>query len=144
MINKKYHLLLSTRMKDILLLLGILLVLGFISFLVFSPKTSKDNDVNIIENKHRVRCPPKVLDARKPPLDYDIKLYEESNRIKNKGFENELIYKPEQSFDNVHFVSGITQNDVPLNMNDDETTDTLLPIANINVCYLLNNSTKLQ
>jgi hypothetical protein len=144
MINKKYHLLLSTRMKDVLLLLGILLVFGIISFIVFYPKTSKDDDVNVIEIKDKVRCPPKVLDARKPPLDYDIKLYEESNHIKNKGFENELIYKPEQSFDNVHFVSGITKNDVPLNMDDDETIDSSLPIANINVCYLLNNSTKLQ
>ena len=135
-------------MKDLLILFGLLIAFVLISFIIVYQNQSTENN-SIVNNsasqKHeKVRCLPKYLDARNKPKDYDIRLYEETKKINNKGFVNELIYKPEQTTNEVHFVSGFTKNDVPLNMHDDEIIDTSLPIANINVNYLLQNSTKLK
>ena len=71
-------------------------------------------------------------------------LYKDGNYIHNKGFVNELMYKPNTRVDdNFIFENKLINNNMPLNSPKCEfSTD--LPIANINVNYMLNrDSTKL-
>ena len=129
-------------MKNIFLLIGILVVFGLIMMIMNSETTPQQN-VTHDKKEDRVRCPPVYIDARTKPTNYDIRMYEESKRVVNKGFVNELMFKPKEKASNFHFESGITENNVSLNIGDDEVVDTSLPIGNIHVNYLLNKSSKL-
>lgn len=104
------------------------------------------NDVQIKKPEHKyndylaksvinkVRCPPKEL------LLYDDSM----GYVKNKGFLNEIIYKPEFDYSQLQFASGITKNTMPLNDNSCAYSKDL-PIGNIHVSYLINKkSTKLS
>jgi hypothetical protein len=80
--------------------------------------------------KRKVRCPPQEM------LLYD----ENIGYVKNKGFLNEIIYKPDFDYSRLEFESGIMKNNVPLN-DESCVFSTDLPIGNIHVTYLLNNNT---
>lgn len=91
------------------------------------------------------RCPP--TDIILPSNDVvkqeanNVNLYDESDYIDNKGFVNELMYKPK-------FHSNVKYNNmeiVPLKDTEYVSTKSIdLPIANININYMLkNNTTKL-
>lgn len=129
-------------MKNIFILIGLLVAFGLIVMVVNSEKNSPQN-VTYNKKEDRVRCPPVYIDARTKSTNYDIRMYEESKHIGNKGFVNELMFKPKENSSNFHFVSGITKNNVPLNIGDDEVVDTSLPVANVHIDYLLNKSSKL-
>lgn len=100
-----------------------------------SDDTDKPNTPKV---KNTIRCLPDSLNA-------NVNLYEDGNYIHNKGFVNELMYKPNTEVDNNFvFENKLIDNNVPLNSPKCEfSTD--LPIANINVNYMLHrNNTKLQ
>jgi hypothetical protein len=87
--------------------------------------------------KNTIRCLPDSLNA-------NVNLYEDGNYIHNKGFVNELMYKPNNAVDNNYvFENKLLVNNIPLNSPKCEfSTD--LPIANINVNYMLHkDNTKL-
>jgi hypothetical protein len=77
----------------------------------------------------KVRCPPQ-----------EMLLYDESiGYVRNKGFLNETIYRPEFDYSQLKFESGIMKNNVPLNeMSCAFSTD--LPLGNIHTTYLINNN----
>jgi hypothetical protein len=88
--------------------------------------------------KNTIRCLPDELNS-------NANLYKDGNYISNKGFVNELMYKPNTGVDdNFVFENKLIDNKMPLNSPKCEfSTD--LPIANINVNYMLHrDSTKLQ
>lgn len=95
-------------------------------------ETSKPNSPKV---KNTIRCLPDSL---------NVNLYEDGNYIHNKGFVNELMYKPSTEVDNNFvFENKLLVNNMPLNSPKCEfSTD--LPIANINVNYMLHrDNTKL-
>jgi len=98
--------------------------------------------------KDRVRCPPKHLINKNRPVEKiyieskkpseTISLYDDNVMINNKGFENELIYKP--SMESPKYETMLIQNDEILNdMSCRLSSD--LPIGNVNVHYMLKNNT---
>ena len=131
------------------------IILGFTTFLAlffifiyFEDKWHKSR-----HNNDRVRCPPKNLqkqnnknDSKKVKRlvdisvpDKNITLYDDKQFIDNKGFVNELMYKPEIKSTYIHDETIMIPNNIPLNETCKEEGD--LPIANINVEYLLKKST---
>jgi hypothetical protein len=88
------------------------------------------NDISY-SNTIKVRC---------PPGDPLIKTYEDTKKITNKGFVNELMYKQESLENNVVFENKLIENNVPLNDNSCKLSNDL-PIVNIHVSYLLHNNT---
>lgn len=96
--------------------------------------------------KDRVRCLPKELvnkaakkiyiESKKP--SETISLYEDNVMINNKGFVNELIYKP--SMESPKYETMLIQNDKDLNDRSSQLSSDL-PIGNVNVNYLLKNNT---
>lgn len=109
-------------MKNLfLVLIGTFFILVIAYFLYFD-----DTQEVPVKNEIRVRCPPK----------HNTIVPE----INNKGYVNELMYKPTEnsvSFQNVLLPSepSIPLNDDGFNVSKD------LPIGNINVEYLLHNKT---
>jgi len=91
-----------------------------------------DKNYNI-HKEDKIRCPPASLN-----------LYKDGRYIQNKGFVNELMYRPNnETNDEFVFETTLIKNDVPLN-NPKCEFSTDLPIANINVNYMLKkDSTKL-
>lgn len=73
-----------------------------------------------------------------------VYLYEDDTNVSNKGFVNELIYKP-QTNDTLPYAP-VNIIDKPLQLNPPVCVlSTDLPIANINVNYFLDkNTTKLR
>lgn len=92
--------------------------------------------------KDRVRCPPKrpseVLLKENVPPSQNISIYEDDTKIANKGFVNELIYKPANNKSYVDYGKNqITTPSIPLN---DVCETQNLPIGNIHVSFLLDKS----
>lgn len=83
---------------------------------------------------------PTQIKVRCPPGDPLIKTYEDTNKIPNKGFVNELMYKQDSPVNDVVFENKLIQNNVPLNDNSCVLSNDL-PIVNIHVSYLLHNNT---
>lgn len=117
---------------------------GFIIIflILFFGTTSYHTEQNIVIKN---RCPPTDIilpsnDVVKQEANV-VNLYNESEYIDNKGFVNELMYKPKfhssVEYDNIEIV--------PLKANENVSTKSIdLPIANININYMLkNNTTKL-
>jgi hypothetical protein len=80
-----------------------------------------------------------------PTIHSSVPLYQEDEDMQpsNKGFVNELIYKPPAS-GNLPYAPALIENTVPLNSPLCQLS-TDLPIANINVNYFLDkNTTKLR
>lgn len=129
------------------IILGFTTILAlFFIFIYFEDKWYKS-----IRNNDRVRCPPKnsqkqKADSRKVKRlvdisvpDKNISLYDDKQFINNKGFVNELMYKPEIKSSYINDETIMIPNNIPLNEKHKDESD--LPIANINVEYLLNKST---
>lgn len=100
----------------------------------------------------RVRCPPKnLIDHSKPIKKISIEkkkpsetiaLYDDNDKINNKGFVNELIYKP--SMKSPKYDTMLIENKMRLN-DDSCKLSSDLPLGNINVNYMLqNNTSKIQ
>jgi hypothetical protein len=78
-----------------------------------------------------------------PENKSSVQLYDEDQYVYNKGFVNELMYKPETN-GTVPYAPAMIQNNMPLNPGVC-TFSTDLPIANINVNYFLDkNTTRLK
>ena len=88
--------------------------------------------------------------------DKDIQLYKQKNRcvpseilydngyVKNKGFVNETMYKPEVDTSHLKFETKLIENHIPIN-DDRCTLSSDLPLGNIHTSYLINkNSSKLS
>lgn len=148
--------------KIVLLLIAIILI-------IIIHKVYYDNEPKISHRRHKdikvvrkIRCPPpfkpdKIYKIEN--IDRDVLIYNDSDYIKNVGFKNELIYN-QRSLQTPDINSKLNrQYDSILIKNGDECIDknicydfkhkeykTDLPIANINVKYLLdkNNSVKLS
>lgn len=156
--NIKYYYLLSEKlntMNTYMTLFGIIVVMAIIYYITSSYSLQSSmiqNDVNQRTND-RVRCPPQisnkntnknkpskiVLDNQKP--SYNISFYEDEMRIKNKGFVNELMYRPAaaKNDNNRGDGGGLTVPSIPLN----DVCDTQnVPIANIHVSYLIDKTKK--
>lgn len=132
-------------------LLGIIVVMAII-FYIFSSYSLYNTTVNDLEHerhKDRVRCPPKmpkntkktknskiVLSDEKP--SHNISMYQDDMNIKNKGFVNELMYRPVGNKSYVDYGNNkITVPSIPLN----DVCDTQnLPIGNIHVSFLMDKS----
>lgn len=103
-------------------------------------KHSKYNQGVLLSETNRVRCPPETVDET--PKCQDIQLYDERDIIKNKGFLNDMIYKPKQDMSELKFENQLIENRMPLNhpmCHDELSTD--LPLSNVNVNYLLKYNT---
>lgn len=81
-------------------------------------------------SQDRIRCLPQK----------QIILYEDVGHIYNKGFIDETIFKPKSEQSSLKFESMLIKNDVPLNDYNNCSPPKALPIANINVKYLLDNN----
>ena len=132
-------------------LLGIIVVMAII-FYIFSSYSLYNTTVNDLQHerhKDRVRCPPKmhmntkktknskiVLSNEKP--SHNISMYQDDMNIKNKGFVNELMYRPVGNKSSVDYGNNqITIPSIPLN----DVCDTQnLPIGNIHVSFLMDKS----
>lgn len=135
-------------------LLGIIVVMAII-FYIFSSYSLYNTTVNDLQHerhKDRVRCPPKmpintnkhpkpksskiVLNDQKPSLK--ISMYEDDMNINNKGFLNELIYRPPVGKTLVDYGENqITVPSIPLN----DVCDTQnLPIGNIHISFLMDKT----
>lgn len=93
-------------------------------------------------NSIKVRCPPNSIKIRCPPNDIGTILNEKNSQIKNKGYINELIYKPNTQYQvefNNYLLDG-QEPAMPLNENYDKMSKDL-PIGNINVEYLTRYKT---
>lgn len=133
-------------MKLYEILFGILLAMS-IAFFIISSYSLYDKCIDcnhLNKNKDRVRCPPKypkqkptriVLNENKKTAN--ISIYQEDSIVKNKGFINELMYKPVDNNIDYKFQNNeITNPSIPLN----DLCDTKnLPIANVNINFLLKN-----
>lgn len=132
-------------------LLGIIVVMAII-FYIFSSYSLYNTTVNDLQHerhKDRVRCPPKmhmntkkfknskiVLNDEKP--SHNISMYHDDMNIKNKGFVNELMYRPVDNKSSVDYGNNqITVPSIPLN---DVCDNQNLPIGNIHVSFLMDKS----
>lgn len=132
-------------------LLGIIVVMAII-FYIFSSYSLYNTTVNDLQHerhKDRVRCPPKmhmntkkfknskiVLNDEKP--SHNISMYQDDMNIKNKGFVNELMYRPVDNKSSVDYGNNqITVPSIPLN---DVCDNQNLPIGNIHVSFLMDKS----
>lgn len=130
-------------MDNVLILIIIILIITFvISFnqtdSLVSLKTNKILNTNNTNNT----IPISIKETNQSPQKHkDIYLYEEDiNYINNKGFINEIIYKPSLNTESLIFEDNKIISDIDLNDNSyAESQD--LPIGNINVEYLLKNNT---
>ena len=130
-------------MDNVLILISIILIITFIiSF------NQTDNLVSLKTNKilntNTNILPISIKETKQSPQiqkHKDIYLYEEDiNYINNKGFINEIIYKPSLNNNSLIFEDNKIIPDIDLNDNSyAESQD--LPIGNINVQYLLKNNT---
>lgn len=78
-----------------------------------------------------------------PIVKSSVHLYQEDEDVQNKGFVNELIFKPESN-SALPYAPIIIEKQMPLNTQVC-VLSTDLPIANINVNYFLDkNTTKLR
>lgn len=120
--------LISNSMNPLIFIITCIVIL-IIIFIAYHQNTSKQP----IYNKHhmrkydRVRCPPKQIDKE-----------EEVIHIPNKGYVDDTIFKPKTDYSELKFENTLIKNTMPLNDNSC-ILSTPLPIANINVYYLLNN-----
>ena len=138
-------------MNNILLLLLLLLII-VISFIFFFYQTENVNKIKT--NKIKIRCPPtEIKNIIEVPSNIckknnkDIEIYgEDICHIKNKGFVNELIYKPNVSsiYIDDYFNENNNQDNISLN-DPSYIISQNIPIGNINVNYLLKyNTSKLS
>lgn len=135
-------------MNTYAILFGIIVVLA-IAFYIMSSYSLYNS---CLENdrpreKDRVRCPPKIPSAKNRPSEVvlkgnkpsqNISVYEDNTKIANKGFVNELMYRPANNKSYVDYGKNhITTPSIPLN----DVCDTQnLPIGNIHVSFLLDKT----
>lgn len=82
----------------------------------------------------------RVIHQEKPILKAPEKtfIYEEKAQIQNKGFVNELMYKPNTKFQADDQFKPLITNTVSLN-DTHRAFSSDLPMANINISYLSNS-----
>lgn len=133
-------------MKTYAVLFGILIT--GITFFMISSYSLYDKCIDckpIYKEQHVVRCPRKVISSKPTKITlannkktHNISIYHDNSIINNKGFVNELMYKPpDRSTDYEFGFNEITSPSIPLNDICEDTTN--LPIGNINVKFLLEN-----
>ena len=92
--------------------------------------------INIISEKPKK----KLIEISYP--DKNISLYDDKTTINNKGFINELMYKPNMNLSELNFENSLIKNNISLNSNTC-VQEGDLPVGNINVEYLLTKNTTL-
>lgn len=105
---------------------------------ISNSSTVKRNNKPSSQHVNNIQSKPKCNDTK------DIYLYDEDIvNIRNKGFLNELIYKPSANttqLSEIYINDKILSPEIPLN-DDSYTKSQDLPIGNINIQYLLNKNT---
>ena len=129
-------------MNLFIIILGIVIIIGLILFYnnesPYIQQKHKTRD--ILSTRHnRVRCPPEIQKPKKKCQD--MQLYEDNNIIRQRGFVNEMIYKPEHDISDLKFENKLIENNEVLNVPQCQKVSSDLPIANINVHYLMNHQT---
>jgi len=134
-------------MKTYAILFGIILISGITFFMISSYSLyDKCIDCDPMHNDHHVvRCPPKIykpvskkITLNRCPKTHNITIYDDNSNINNKGFVNELMYKPSDHKTDYQFnFNEITNPSIPLNGICEN--DTNLPIRNVNINFLLKN-----
>ena len=137
-------------MNTYAILFGLIVVFA-ITFYIMSSyslyNSCSENDRPVRHEKDRVRCPPKMPNTQNRPTkivlsenkqSQNISVYEDNTKINNKGFVNELIYRPPNNQSYVDYgKNNITTPSIPLN----DVCDTKnLPIGNIHVSFLLDKT----
>lgn len=143
-------------MNTYMILFGIIVFMTIAFYIISSYSLQKsfidndnNNNIDIRRMNDRVRCAPKLFtkdkqhskmsgggNKKKPQA---MSIYEENMNISNKGFVNELIYRPPVGYSsNIDYgMNKITVPSIPLN----DICDTQnLPIANIHVNFLMDKS----
>jgi hypothetical protein len=134
-------------MKTYAILFGIILISGITFFMISSYSVyDKCIDCNPIHKDHHVvRCPPKKykpnpkkISLNRYPKTDNISIYDDNSNINNKGFVNELMFRPsDHEADYQLYFNEITTPSMPLNEICENTTN--LPIGNVNIHFLLKN-----
>lgn len=73
--------------------------------------------------------------------EHDINMHDETKRVMNKGFVNELMYKPSEKNEGIEYQSKLVEDEYKTMSLHHKRTSKDLPIANIDVRYLLANDT---
>ncbi len=94
--------------------------------------------------KTTVRCPPLEIQSKHSKPIVPINTYDETSTVNNKGFVNELMYKPntelnEYKFETNDYPDDSSVRSVPLNPTCELSTD--LPLQNVHISYLLQKNT---
>lgn len=117
----------------------LILFVLFILVIIFGIYFFQDTNTQPTQITWQPKEVKKQILKEEPKASDKIALYSDGATIKNKGFHNELIYKPSIHSSELHFENSLVKNNYPLNTEDDE--DPELPIANINVAYMIKNET---
>jgi hypothetical protein len=95
-------------------------------------------------NIHKMRM---VKDVQKKQLKnrcVPSEILYDNSYVKNKGFINETMYKPDADTSQLKFENKLIENNIPVN-DDRCILSTDLPLGNIHTSYLINkNSSKLS
>jgi hypothetical protein len=116
----------------ILLVCTIVLTISYYLYNQTDEIVPHDVKHNIQNIQNKVRCPP---DTRCQYIPV----------IKNKGYVNDMMYKPDHDMSELRFENKLIENNEPLNDSICKTNSVDLPLSNINVNYLLKyNTSKLH
>jgi hypothetical protein len=138
-------------MESIYILIGAIVIIIFLYLIYESYDMSCIFDCEepshepVLNSKiYKARCPPpQETQVHAKPI-VPINTYDEKTNVKNKGFVNELMYRPNTEMYEYNFETNDYPNDrnVPLNPTCDLSTD--LPLPNVHISYLLQkNSARL-
>lgn len=127
-------------------IITIFVILWIVAIIYFTYTHNTHSDYNHRED--RVRCPPKNLIKHNKPVQKiylekkqpseTITLYDDNDKVNNKGFVNELIYKP--TMESPRYDTMLIENTMQLNDSSCKLSSDL-PLGNINVNYMLKNNT---
>ena len=105
-----------------------------------SSKCAYNHQDVLITDRNRIRCLPET--EMQKARCHDIGLYNDNQVVKQKGFLNELMYKPQYNMSELQFENKLINNKMSMSNSECEDNPTEnLPIANVNVHYLLQYNT---
>lgn len=139
--NDKIYLIIISRMKNSWIIFGILIFI-FSIFIIYSYDIYEDENNYRTHHKKqthrndRVRCPPKIYKKVQNENKYSINLYDNNHRVNNKGFINELMYKPNMDNNKINYSNGISVPSIELNDYTETCHEPLF--GNVHYKWLLN------
>lgn len=144
--NDKIYLIIISGMKNSWIIFGILIFI-FSIFIIYSYDIYEDDgqyhthnkpSIQSIHRNDRVRCPPKIYKQvqTENKNKFSINLYNGDNKINNKGFINELMYKPKFDYNTISYSNGVSVPSIELNDYSEKCNEPLF--GNVHRCWLLN------